>query len=98
MVYFDHILITYTVYLNMLSKTATRVRQAVIWLMKMFVTIEPHGIFLRKHARAIYCDIAIFHGCKKCNFQVTKCNYFLIFAQNIDCGHTIEPLAPVKRF
>ena len=45
MVYFDHILITYTVHLNMLSKTATRVRQAVIWLMKMFVTIEPHGIF-----------------------------------------------------
>ena len=27
---------------------------------------------------------AIFHGCKNDNFQVTKCYFFLIFAQNID--------------
>ena len=32
---------------------------------------------------------AIFQGCKKDNFQMKKCFFFLlIFAQNIDCGYT----------
>ena len=35
--------------------------------------------------------IAIFHGCKNGNFQMKKCEIFLIFAQNIDCGYTLEP-------
>ena len=30
---------------------------------------------------------AIFHGCKINNFQMKK-DFFLIFAQNIDCGCT----------
>ena len=34
---------------------------------------------------------AIFHGCKNGNFQMKKCDTFLIFAQNIDCGYTLEP-------
>ena len=34
---------------------------------------------------------AIFHGCKNVNFQMKIFNIFLIFAQNIDCGYTIEP-------
>ena len=34
---------------------------------------------------------AIFHGCKNDNFQMKKCNSFLIFAQNIDRGYTLEP-------
>ena len=34
---------------------------------------------------------AIFHGCKIDNFQMKKCDIFLIFAQNIDCGYTLEP-------
>ena len=34
---------------------------------------------------------AIFHGCKNGNFQMKKCHSFLIFAQNIDCGCTLEP-------
>ena len=34
---------------------------------------------------------AIFHGCKTDNFQMRKCDVFLIFAQNIDCGYTLEP-------
>ena len=34
---------------------------------------------------------AIFHGCKNVNFQVKNYNIFLIFAQNIDCGYTLEP-------
>ena len=34
---------------------------------------------------------AIFHGCKKGNFQMKKCDFFLIFALNIDRGYTLEP-------
>ena len=34
---------------------------------------------------------AIFHGCKNDNFQMNFFNIFLIFAQNIDCGYTLEP-------
>ena len=33
---------------------------------------------------------AIFHGCKNDNFQMKNSNIFLIFAQNIDCGYTLE--------
>ena len=34
---------------------------------------------------------AIFHGCKNDNFQMKFFYIFLIFAQNIDCGYTLEP-------
>ena len=34
---------------------------------------------------------AIFHGYKYDYFQMKNCNIFLIFAQNIDCGYTLEP-------
>ena len=34
---------------------------------------------------------AIFHGCKNGNFQMKKCEMFLIFAQNIDRGYTLDP-------
>ena len=34
---------------------------------------------------------AIFHGCKNDNFQIIIFDIFLIFAQNIDCGYTLEP-------
>ena len=34
---------------------------------------------------------AIFHGCKNVHFQTKIFNIFLIFAQNIDCGYTLEP-------
>ena len=36
----------------------------------------------------MYC---YFHGCKNDNFQMKTCGIFLIFAQNIDCGHMLEP-------
>ena len=35
---------------------------------------------------------AIFHGCKNGNYYVQECYTFLIFAQNIDCGYTLDPL------
>ena len=34
---------------------------------------------------------AIFRGCKNDYFPMKKCDIFLIFAQNIDCGYTLEP-------
>ena len=34
--------------------------------------------------------LAIFHGCKNENFQMEKVDIFLIFAQNKDCGYTLE--------
>ena len=34
---------------------------------------------------------AIFYGCKNDNFQMKNSDIFLIFAQNIDCGYTLEP-------
>ena len=33
----------------------------------------------------------IFHGCKNDNFQMKIFDIFLIFAQNRDCGYTLEP-------
>ena len=33
---------------------------------------------------------AIFHSCKSDNFQMKIFDIFLIFAQNIDCGYTLE--------
>ena len=33
----------------------------------------------------------IFHGCKNDYFQTKNYDIFLIFAQNIDCGYTLEP-------
>ena len=34
---------------------------------------------------------AIFKNCKNDNFQKKNCDFLLIFAQNIDCGYTLEP-------
>ena len=34
---------------------------------------------------------AIFHVCKNVNFQMKIFNFFLIFAQYIDCGYMLEP-------
>ena len=33
----------------------------------------------------------IFHGCKNDNFQLKNFDFFLIFAQSIDCGYMLEP-------
>ena len=39
----------------------------------------------------LYMYTGIFQGCKNDNFQVKNCDVFLIFAQNIECGYTLEP-------
>ena len=43
---------------------------------------------LRKHAHAIYRD---FFSCKNLKSHKKKFDIFLIFAQNINCGYTLEP-------
>ena len=35
--------------------------------------------------------MANFNGCKKDNFQFKFFDFFLIFAQNIDCGYMLDP-------
>ena len=45
-------------------------------------------VALRKLAHAIYRDFKVV---KKENFHQKKIDIFLIFAQNIDCGYTLEP-------
>ena len=37
------------------------------------------------------CNIQRFFSFKNENFQLKKFDIFLIFAQNIDCGYTLEP-------
>ena len=43
---------------------------------------------LRKHAHAIYRKS---FGCKNEKFHWKNFDIFLTFAQNIDCGYTLEP-------
>ena len=43
---------------------------------------------LRKQAHIIYCNISLM---KNDYFLMKNCDIFLIFAQNIDCGYTLEP-------
>ena len=46
------------------------------------------SVSLRKLAHAIKRD---FLALKIANFQLKNVDIFLIFAQNIDCGYTLEP-------
>ena len=41
---------------------------------------------------------AIFHACKNDNFHLKTFDFFLFFAQNIDCGYTLEPPQRVPTF
>ena len=54
----------------------------------MSVSCSTSQVSLRKHAHAIYMQrLAV----KMKNFQQKNFDIFLIFAQNIDCGYTLEP-------
>ena len=43
----------------------------------------------RHYANTLMQHTAIFHGCKNVHFQMKLFKFFLIFAQNIDCGYTL---------
>ena len=49
---------------------------------------EPCILHVQKHAHMIYSN---FFRSKIDNFQRKNFDIFLIFAQNIDCGYTLEP-------
>ena len=51
----------------------------------MTVSVPPHYVNMSMQFTAI------FHGCKNDNHQMIFFYIFLIFAQNIDCGYTLEP-------
>ena len=55
----------------------------------MFILLSLSS--LRKPAHVIHRD---FLALKIENFQLKKLNIFIIFAQNIDCGYTLEPPRP----
>ena len=61
----------------------------------MYIAISPNEnpsfkvITLRKHAYNNYT--VTFSAVKIWNFQLKILIYFLIFAQTIDCGYTVEP-------
>ena len=42
------------------------------------------------NAYVVYFD---FYSCKKDNFQMNYCNILLIFAQNTDCGYSLDRAA-----
>ena len=46
---------------------------------------------IRKLDHAIYRSTEILTDLKKRNFSIKKNDICLIFAQNIDCGYTLEP-------
>ena len=53
-------------------------------------TLSSRSCELSHYENAPMRYTAIFHGHKNDNFQLKNCNNFLIFAQNIDCGNTLE--------
>ena len=61
-------------------------------------TERSFGLFVHKNVLLVlhYANMpmqytAMFFGWKNVNFQMKNCDIFLIFAQNIDCGYTLEP-------
>ena len=52
------------------------------------VPVSGHCLSFLHYENTPMQNTAIFHGCKNVHFQM---NFFLIFAQNIDCGYTLEP-------
>ena len=58
-----------------------------MWYYKALEKVDT----LRKHAHAIMQYIEILKVVKNENFHPKIFDIFLIFAQNIDCGYTLEP-------
>ena len=59
-----------------------------LWMNFVCESQEEFYSSLRKHVHVIYRKC---FGFKNENFHRKKIDIFLIFAQNIDCGYTLEP-------
>ena len=70
-----------------------RTKCLIVWnLLFLFLNVENLQNILRTHYEKTPIQYTvIFHGCKKDYFQMKKFDIFLIFAQNIDLGYTLEP-------
>ena len=67
-------------------------KDKLVFKMRNFVfLLESRMIFGLHYANTPMQYIAIFHAYKNVHFQMNFFNIFLIFAQNIDCGYTLEP-------
>ena len=68
--------------------------ESLVYLIKYYIyllnfpALKLNLFALRKHAHMIYSN---FFMSKIDNFQRKIFDIFLIFAQNIDCGYTLEP-------
>ena len=58
---------------------------------KISVLSYIKSIVLSHYENTPMQDTAIFEACKNYNCQMIFFYIFLIFAQNIDCGYTLEP-------
>ena len=65
------------------------VKVAVKELLTLLTTFSLGGAIYYANTPMQYT--AIFQGCKNVQFQMKFSNIFLIFAQNINCGYTLEP-------
>ena len=59
--------------------------------------LQHHGIITEALKLSLHYEntpmpnTTFFHGCKNNIIQMKNGDVFLIFAQNIDCGYTLEP-------
>ena len=61
-------------------------------LLRKTILIPEYLVFMCVHyANMSVQYTAIFHDCKNDDLKMIFFNIFLIFAQNIDCGYTLEP-------
>ena len=65
----------------------TAILQCLFFIMNFYI----FAIFVNHYANTPMQYTAIFHGCINDNFQMKNYDIFLLFAQNIDCGYTLEP-------
>ena len=83
---------SYSCHMHVLQKTILRYFREYLWYRKSFTVDKIIECILALHyANMSVQYTAIFHGCKNDNFQMKIFGIFLIFAQNIDCGYTLEP-------
>ena len=61
-----------------------------IFLVKNIITLLKKVGMVLHYEKAPMQHTAIFHGCTNDNFRLKFFYYFYIFAQNIDCGYTLE--------
>ena len=73
------------------SHFCTKLQIDLLMSDQVHISTEPLCNKSNHYANTPMQYTTIFHGSKSVNFQMKKFNIFLIFAQNIDCGYTLEP-------